>query len=219
MGPAIADLDSHFVTGTTDYNVLSALFEGLVGEDPQDLSPVPGVANSWSTSPDGLTYTFQLRPNARWSNGDPLIAQDFADSWQRVLTHSLTAEYSYLLYIVSGAEAFHRGDTTDFSTVGVRVLDPLTLEITLEYPAPYFLSLLEHWMWFPVHLSSIRTVGDLYTRGTPWARPGKLVCNGPFTLTAWRHGERISVDRNIHYWDASQRPPRSHRIPSVRRSR
>ncbi len=202
MGPALADLDPHLATGTTDYNVLSALFEGLVGEDPQDLSPVPGVAERWEVSEDGRVYTFHLRADARWSNGDPLTAQDFADSWQRVLTPSLAADYANLLYVLAGAEAFHKGRTTDFSTVGVQTLDTHTLRVTLVRPTPYFLSLLQHWMWWPVHLPSIRAQGDPYVRGNAWARPDSLVGNGPFTLESWRQGERIVVTRNPHYWDA-----------------
>ena len=92
MGPALANLDPHLATGTTDYNVLSALFEGLVGEDPVDLSPVPGVAATWDVSPDGLSYTFHLRDDARWSNGDPVTATDFVASWQRALSPELGAE-------------------------------------------------------------------------------------------------------------------------------
>lgn len=203
MGPALADLDPHLATGTTDYNVLSALFEGLVAEDPVDLHPVPGMAESWTVSPNGLIYTFHLRANAQWSNGDPLTAADFVASWQRALTPALAADYANLLYVLAGAEAFNKGVTTDFSTVGVRALDAHTLQVALEYPAPYFLSLLQHWMWYPVHLPSIRAIGSPTDRGTAWARPGKLVCNGPFTLTSWKHGERIVVTKNPRYWDAA----------------
>jgi oligopeptide transport system substrate-binding protein len=203
MGPALGDLDPHLATGTTDYNVLSALFEGLVGEDPVDLHPVPGVAASWKVSTDGKTYTFLLRPDAKWSNGDALTASDFMASWQRVLTPALGADYANLLYVLAGAEAYHKGETNDFATVGVRALTSHTLEVKLAYPAPYFLSLLQHWMWYPVHLPSIRAVGSPTSRSTGWARPGTLIGNGPFTLTAWPQGERIEVAKNPLYWDAA----------------
>ena len=81
VGPDLADLDPQLAVGLTDYNVLSALFEGLVAEDPVDLHPVPGVAESWEVSADGLTYTFYLRTSAKWSDGHPLVAQDFVDSY------------------------------------------------------------------------------------------------------------------------------------------
>ena len=203
MGPALADLDPHLATGTADYNVLSALFEGLVAEDPVDLSPVPAVASRWTVSADGLDYTFYLRADAKWSNGDAVTAHDFVESWKRVLTPSLAADYANLLYVLAGAESYHRGLTTDFSRVGVRAVDNRTLLVTLEYPAPYFLSLLQHWMWFPVHLPSIRTVGDPYSRGTPWARPETMVSNGPFRLTEWRPGQRIVATKSPTYWDAA----------------
>lgn len=203
MGPTLADLDPHLATGTDHYTVLSALFEGLVGEDPVDLHPVPGVAERWDVSPDGLTYTFHLRSDARWSNGEALTAQDFADSWQRALTPTLSADYANLLYVIAGAEAYHKGGTTDFSTVGIAVSGPRTLRVTLEYPTPHFISMLQHWIFYPVHLASIRAVGPSDRRGIPWARPGKLVCNGPFILDAWRAGERIVVTKNPHYWDAA----------------
>ena len=202
MGPSLGDLDPHLATGTTDYNVLSALFEGLVGEDPIDLSPVPGVAESWNVSDDGDVYTFQLRADARWSNGDPITAPDFVASWQRALTPALAADYANLLYVIAGAEAFHRGAAHDFSSVGARALDELTLQITLEYPAGNFLSMLQHWIFYPVHLASIKAVGDPMSRNTPWARPGSMVSNGPFTLSEWRIGERIIVTKNLRYWDA-----------------
>ncbi len=203
QGPSLADLDPHLATGTTDYNVLSALFEGLVGEHPQDLSPVPGVAQRWEVSPDGLTYTFHLRAEAMWSNGDPVTAHDFVASWRRVLTPSLAADYANLLYVISGAEAYHKGATEDFDSVGATALDDRTLRVDLEYPAPYFLSLLQHWMWYPVHLPSISAVGSPYSRSTAWARPGVMVSNGPFVLESWRKQERIVVTKNPSYWDAA----------------
>lgn len=202
-GPSLGNLDPHLATGTADYNVLSALFEGLVGEHPEDLSPVPGMATHWEASADGLTWMFHLRPDAQWSNGDPLTAQDFVASWQRVLTPSLAADYATLLYVLSGAEAFHKGVESDFSTVGVKALDEHTLRVDLEYPAPYFLSLLQHWMWYPVHLPSIAAVGDPYDRATPWAEPKHMVSNGPFVLSAWPKREKIIATKNPRYWDAN----------------
>jgi oligopeptide transport system substrate-binding protein len=202
QGPSLANLDPHLATGTTDYNVLSALFEGLVGEHPEDLRPVPGVAMHWDVSGDGLTYLFHLRPEARWSNGEPLTAHDFVASWQRVLSPALAADYATLLYVLSGAEAYHKGVSTDFATVGARALDDHTLHVDLEYPAPYFLSLLQHWMWYPVHLPSIAAEGDPLDRTTPWAQPGRMVSNGPFVLSKWPKREKIIAVKNPHYWDA-----------------
>ena len=203
IGPEPASLDPHLATQAADYSVLSALFEGLVAEDPVDLHPVPGVAVRWEISPDGLTYTFHLRANARWSNGDPVTARDFAASYLRVLTPSLAAENASLLYVVQGAEAFHRGQSADFASVGIAAPDARTLRITLAHPAPYFLSMLNHCVWFPVHLPTIEKNGPAAQRGNPWARPGTLVGNGPFTLMEWRAGQRIVVARSQTYWDTA----------------
>lgn len=203
IGAELTDFDPHLASGTTDHIVLSALFEGLVAEDPVDLHPVPGVAERWEVSADGLVYTFHLRADARWSNGDPVTSADFLASWQRVLTPSLGADYANLLYVVRDAEAFHRGETSDFGTVGFAAPSPSIVTITLARRTPYFLSLLQHWMWFPVHLPSIEASGAVYQRGNAWARPGKLVGNGPFTLTSWESGQRIVVTKSPTYWDAA----------------
>lgn len=203
MGPDLSDLDPALATGTSDYTVLSALFEGLIAEDPVDLHPVPGVAESWDVSPDKLTYTFHLRASAKWSNGDAVTARDFLASWQRVLTPSLAADNASLLYLVQGAEAFNKGLVTDFSKVGCAAPDARTVVITLEHPASYFLSLLQHWVWWPVHTPTLEKSGSLYERGNRWARPETFVGNGPFTLKEWRLGQRLIVEKSATYWDAA----------------
>lgn len=198
-----SDLDPHIITGLPEINIVSTLFEGLVGEDPVDLHPVPGVAESWDISPDGLTYTFHLRANARWSNGEPVTAQDFSNSIRRVLTHSLAADYATMLYVLANAAAYHQGVLTDFSQVGVAAPDPRTVRFTLEHPAPYFLSLLTHPAWFPVYLPALEKAGPAGQRGSKWTRPGNLVGNGPFVLTEWKPGEVIIVTKSPTYWDAA----------------
>ncbi|MET0263313.1 MAG: peptide ABC transporter substrate-binding protein [Rariglobus sp.] len=203
MGPEVADLDPHLGVTANDYTVLSALFEGLIAEDPVTLAPAPGVAERWEVSADNLTYTFHLRSNAKWSNGDALTARDFLASWQRVLTPSLAAENASLLYIVQNAEAFNKGQLTDFAQVGFSAPNDHTLRITLEHPASYFLSLLQHWVWWPVHLPTLAKHGSPYKRGSNWARPDTFVGNGPFTLKEWRTGQHIDVAKSATYWDAA----------------
>lgn len=203
IGVEPSDLDPHLATATNDFHTISALFEGLVGQDPTDLSPVPGVAERWETSGDARIYTFHLRANARWSNGDAVTAQDFVASYRRMLSASLAADNANLLYVLQGAEAFHKGGTTDFGTVGATAVDDRTLRLTLEHPTPYFLSLLQHWAWFPVHLPTIEKSGGAAVRGNPWARVGTLVGNGPFVLTEWRPNQRIVVTKSSTYWDAA----------------
>lgn len=202
LGADVTDLDPHVVTGLPELNVVSALFEGLVAEDPHDLHPVPGVAESWDRSADGLTYTFHLRPNARWSNGQPVSANDFVASYRRVLTPSLAADYATMLYVVQNAEAFNKGELKDFSQVGFRAVDPQTLVITLEHSAPHFLSLLSNPVWFPVYLPALQQTGSPYERGNPWTRPANFVGNGPFTLKTWSPDRIIVVTKSATYWDA-----------------
>ncbi len=198
-----SELDPHVITQLPEINVVSTLFEGLVGEDPVDLHPVPGVAESWDVSPDALTYTFHLRANARWSNGEPVTAQDFAHSIRRVLTPSLGADYATMLYVLAKAEAFHKGAMTDFAQVGVQTPDARTLRLTLAHPAPYFLSLLTHPAWYPVYLPALEKAGSPYHRGSQWTQPGNLVGNGPFILKSWKRGEVIVVEKSPTYWDAA----------------
>ena len=203
IGNDLADLDPHLATQATDYNVLSALLEGLVAEDPVDLHPVPGVAQSWTISPDGRTYTFRLRADARWSNGAPVTAEDFFASWRRMLTPSLGADSANLLYIIQGAEAFHKS-TAPWSAVGLAAPDARTFVVTLEHPAPHFLALLNHTAFFPVYLPAIEKSGSSTIRGNPWARPGTFVGNGPFNIKTWRAGQVIIAEKSSTYWDASQ---------------
>jgi oligopeptide transport system substrate-binding protein len=201
-GKEVQDLDPHIVNGVSSFNVLSALFEGLVAEDPHDLHPVPGVAETWESSPDEKVYTFHLRHDARWSNGEPVTASDFVDSYHRILSPALASDVAYMLYPVAHAEAFNAGKITDFSQVGFRAQDDWTLEITLGSPTPYFLSLLSHYSWFPVHLPTIQKYGPGFERGSRWTRPGRFVGNGPFTLEEWRLNDRIRVQKSATYWDA-----------------
>ncbi len=125
-GAEVQDLDPHLVSGVTEHRVLSALFEGLADVDPATLEPVPGAASSWEVSPDGLTYTFRLRGDSKWSNGDPVTAYDFAYSWRRMLSPALGAEYAYMLHCLKNAQAYNMGELDDFTRVGVRVVDDLS---------------------------------------------------------------------------------------------
>lgn len=202
IGSEVGDLDPQLAANIAEGDIASALFEGLVAEDPVDLHPVPGVAESWETSPDQLSYVFHLRATARWSDGSPVTAQDFAASWQRILTPSLGASNVDLLFILQGAEGFHKGLTQDFRQVGVTALDPHTLRVRLEHPAPYFLSLLTNPAWFPVPLDAIKARGSTTERGNPWARAATMVSNGPFRLKAWEPNRRIIVEKSATYWDA-----------------
>ncbi|MGH7955814.1 MAG: peptide ABC transporter substrate-binding protein, partial [Opitutaceae bacterium] len=204
IGADPSDLDPHVATNLAEVDLVSALFEGLVVEDPVDLHPVPGVASRWDISPDQVTYTFHLRPEARWSDNTPVTAQDFVESWRRVLTPSLGAENAGMLYVLRGAEAFHKGTSKEFTNVGVKATDAHTLRVVLEHPTPYFLSLLTHPAWLPVPLAAVTAHGNAYARGVPWTRPGRLVGNGAFQLKAWQPNREIVVEKSPTYWDAAR---------------
>ena len=197
------ELDPHIVQGVPEHRILQALIENLVTEDPKDLRPIPGQAERWDISPDGTVYTFHLRPGIRWSNGDPVTAQDFVRSYQRALTPSLGSEYAYMYFVMKGAEDYFKGKSRDFATVGAKALDDRTLQITLNGPTPYFHSLLNHYSWWPVHLPTLAKHGDPYQRNNRWTRPGHFVGNGPFVLTKWNVGQVIAVKKNPLYWNAA----------------
>ena len=199
IGTEPAALDPHLTTGLTEFNVMVALLEGLTTIDPETMEIRPGVAASWEIAEDGKIYTFFLDQNARWSNGDPVTADDFLFSFERILTPKLGAPYAYMLYPMRGARAFNKGKTQDFSTVGVAAPDSLTLVIELEAPTPYFLSLLTHNTWWPVHPPTILKHGTMTDRISKWTRPENYVGNGPFILEHWRLNHSIVAKKNPYY--------------------
>lgn len=195
------DLDPQIATSMEDFALCNALMEGLTTLDPATSRPIPGAAERWEMSSDGRTWTFHLRPNARWSNGDVVKAADFVYGFRRALSASLGAEYAPQLYHLRGAEAFHTGKSTDFSTVGARAVDDRTLELTLKAPVPYLLALTALPAWFPAHRPTIEKFDALARRGTPWTRPENYVGNGAFTLAEWRTNQHLRVVRSQNYWD------------------
>ena len=196
------NLDPHVVTGVPEHHVIMSLLEGLTSEDPHGITPQPGMAERWDVSPDQTVYTFHLRRTARWSNGDPVTAPDFVRSYRRALAPSLASEYAYMLYVMKGAEEFNTGKLTDFNQVGVKALDDFTLQIALNAPTPYFLSLLLHYSWFPLHIPTIERCGPLYERGNRWTKPDSFVGNGPFALEQWKVNHVIVVRKSPTYWNA-----------------
>lgn len=194
------DLDPHASTGVVEHRLYNTFFEGLITEDPKQ-KHIPGVAERWEISPDGLVYTFHLRANAKWSNGDPVTADDFVQSYKRILTPSLGAEYAYMLWHVVGAEDFYNKKITDFSQTGFKALNPRTLQLTLRQPTPFLLSTLAFYPWYPVHTPTIAKHGGLERKATPWTRVENFVSNGPFTLKEWRPNQKIVAARSANYWD------------------
>ena len=200
-GAEPSDLDPQIIIGIPESHIVFALFEPLVLLDPVDLHPTPAASTVWEVSPDGLVYTFHLRPNAKWSNGDPVTADDWVYSFQRLLGKQLGASFSYHTFYLENAEEYLRGTVTDFSKVGVRAVDPLTLEFRLRSPTPFFPSALTAFTLLPVHRPTIEKFGAFDRQNTKWTKPGSLVSNGPFLLKEWKANQYISVVPNPHYWD------------------
>ncbi len=192
---AIKTLDPGLNADVEGSDVLRALFEGLYNED-SDGNLVPGVATSYDLSDDKTTYTFHLRPEAKWSNGDPVTAQDFVYAWQRLADPALASEYAWYLelgQIVNAADVTAGKVKPD--QLGVKAVDDHTFEVKLIAPLPYFPKLVTNASLFPVHKGTI----DKF--GTDWTKPGNLVSNGAYVLKDHVLGEKIVMERNKNYWD------------------
>ena len=199
-------LDPHIVTGVPEHHILISLCEGLTipNPNPNDINGyMAGTAESWSISDDGKEYVFNINKNAKWSNGESVTADDFVWSWKRILTASLGSQYPDMLYYLEGAYEYHNGLIDDFDQVGVKSIDEHTLQVNLKNPTPFFLGLLSHYSTWPVHKETVLKFGDIDDRNGEWTRPGNFVCNGPFQLKTWELNNKIVVEKNPHYYDAS----------------
>jgi oligopeptide transport system substrate-binding protein len=188
-------LDPHKTVLQPEINIMGNLFEGLVVLDPKG-NVAPGVAESWSVSEDGLTYRFKLRPNARWSNGDPVTAGDFVFSLRRVEDPKTLSREAEDLYPIKNAEEVNTGKL-DVTVLGVAAPDEQTVEITLKAPTPYFLQVLVMEQAMPVHEKTVRL-------GEDWVKPGKMVSNGAYVLDDWKPYSHIRLVKNPNYWNAGK---------------
>lgn len=188
-------LDPQRAESSASGNIVNDLFEGLTTLNPAG-EVVPGAAERWQIGADGLHYTFFLRPQARWSNGDPVTAEDFVFALRRAVDPATGASFAQLLAPIAGADEILSGRARPES-LGVEAPDPLTLKIRLKSPTPYFLGLLGFRISFPVHRPSLAAHGAQFTR------PGRLVGNGAYRLREWTVHSHILLERNEHYWDAA----------------
>jgi oligopeptide transport system substrate-binding protein len=197
-------LDPQTVRGVPDYHIILGLIEGLVACHPTDQSKeVPAMADHWKHNDDYSIWTFHIGEDRKWSNGDPVTAQDFVFSYKRILTPTFGSQYVDHLFVMKGAEDYFKGKITDFDQVGVKALDDHTLRIELVGPTPYLLSLLQYHAWFPVNPKTILKFGTISDRDTKWTLPENFVGNGPFKLKDWRPNDVIEMVRNPFYWDAA----------------
>jgi oligopeptide transport system substrate-binding protein len=187
-------LDQQLTTFDVEANILRDLYDGLVAYDAKG-KVAPAAAESWSLSKDGTVYTFKLRENGKWSNGEPVKASDFVFSFRRMLDPQTAARYASLYYPLKNAEKINKGALKP-DELGVRALDDHRLEITLERPTPYFLELLTHQTALPLYPANVEKFGK------DFMRPGNLVSNGAFMLAEYVPGDRIKLVKNPYYYDA-----------------
>ena len=193
-------LDPHINSSMNGHHVIMSLIEGLIAPHPTDDSlPHPGIAYKWEHE-DFTVWTFHLR-EAKWTNGDPVTAHDFLYGFQRILSPKLGSQYAEMLYSMKNAKAFNEGKISDFSEVGAKVLDDLTLQITLEGPIPYFYNIVKHDSWFPVNKRAVESHGTMDDPANNWTRE-EYVSNGPYRLKNWQMNQIIEVEKNPDYWDA-----------------
>lgn len=178
---------------STEAQLYTALYEGLVTYNPLTLEPLPGVAESWDISKDGLTYTFHLRKDATYWNGQPVTAQDFRNTWLHLLDPKVKAEYSFLLDSIAGAKAYRLGETTNPNTVGIKAVSAHVLEVKLAHPASQFLKILCHYSFVPIPSN--------YLDKEDWRNLPVIPGNGPFYVTKHTANE-IDLAKNNLYWDA-----------------
>lgn len=198
-------LDPSRMSGAPEGRIAFNIFEGLMMpgpttenlENPGDVV-VPGVAYRYEISADGRVYTFFLREEARWSNGEPVTATDFKRSWRRVLTPGFPGDYVQKLWVIKGGQEFSTGENDDWSQVGVKAINDHTLEVTLVEPTPYFPELVAFYTFFPVPMDLIESLGD---RSVRWTRPENIISNGPYQLTEYRPQRDMMLEKNPHYWD------------------
>ncbi|NNG04574.1 MAG: peptide ABC transporter substrate-binding protein [Inquilinus sp.] len=189
-------LDPHHASGTWENRIIGDMFLGLLTE-AADGTVIPGAATSWQISDDGLTYTFNLRDGATWSDGVPVTADDFVFALRRILEPELAARYASILYPIKNAEALNGGTMTGMENLGARAVNDGTLEITLAAPTPFFLELLTHYTAFPVPKHKVEAHGD------DWVKPGNMVTNGAYVLSEWLSQTHVVTVKSDTFYDAA----------------
>ncbi|WP_417883922.1 ABC transporter substrate-binding protein [Vibrio rumoiensis] len=193
-GTEVASIDPQKTEGVPESNVIRDMFEGLVIQDGEG-NIIPGVAESWETQ-DNKTFTFHLRKDAKWSNGDPVTAEDFVFAWQRAVDPATASPYATYLKMATmkNAGAIIDGKA-DKSTLGVKAIDSHTLQVELDASVPYFVQMAAHTTMMPVNKKVVEKWGD------EWTKAEHMVSNGAFKLEKWVINERMVLVRNTEYWD------------------
>ena len=182
-------LDPGLATDTTSGDVITNIMDPLVKLD-KDLEPVPSLAKSWTVSKDGKTVTFELRDDGRWTNGDPVTAQDFEWSWKRTISPELAADYAYQFFGIVGAAEYNACKANCNALrdkVGVKALDDHTLQVQLTSQQPWFVQQVAHHSFLAVHRATVEKFGR------KWTDPANIVTAGPFKLARWAHDSRLDL--------------------------
>lgn len=195
-GSEPGSIDPHQASGDWENRIIGDYIEGLMAEDA-NAQAIPGQAESYTISDDGLVYTFKLRDGIQWSDGTPVTAGDFVFAFQRLFDPKTASDYAYLQFPIVNASEIAEGTVTDFNELGVKALDDKTVEISLEGPTPFFLQALTHYTAYPVPKHVIDKVG------TEWTKVENIVSNGPYTPKEWVPGSYIKSVKSDTYWDAA----------------
>ena len=189
-------LNTLLATYAYDFTPINAMIECLYRDDENDV-PQPAGAETVDISDDKLVYTFHLREDATWSNGDPVVATDYEFAWQQALNPKVASDYAYMLYFIHNAEPYFNGEV-EWSEVGVKVIDDHTLEVTLDNPLPYATDLFAFPTLAPINQKFYEEVGaDKYATDAEY-----FCCNGMYELTEWSHNSQIVFQKREEYWNA-----------------
>ncbi|MCU4767658.1 ABC transporter substrate-binding protein [Bacillus toyonensis] len=190
----IPTMDTSKSTDTLGAQILGNTMEGLYRLD-KDNKPIPAAAESSTKSEDGKKYTFKLRKDAKWSNGEPVTAKDFVYGWQRLLDKNTAAEYAFIAYYIKNAEAINKGEKPA-TELGAKAVDDYTLEVELEKPVPYFLNLLAFPSYYPLNEKFVKEKGEKFG-----LEADTTLYNGPFVMASWKHEQGWQLKKNDKYWD------------------
>lgn len=188
-------IDWALAVDATSLEIITPVQEGLLSQDTQS-KVEPALADKWTIDASGKVYEFHIRDNAKWSDGQPVLAQHFVDAWERLLNPSTASEYAYFLFDVQGAEAYQSGKSKDFSTVGVKAIGEKQLQVTLKNAVSYWINIPTFWVTYPIRKDLIAKYGE------KWTAPGNLVSTGPYVLKEWQRESRVLLEKNPNFYDA-----------------
>jgi ABC-type dipeptide/oligopeptide/nickel transport system, periplasmic component len=194
LGGEPSSIDPQITTDIAGGTVDDLVMEGLLRKD-KDGKSVAGLAEKWESTPDGLKWTFHLRDGLKWSNGDPITANDFKAGWLRALDPATAASNASLLFPIKNGEAFN-GGKVKADEVGIKVIDDKTLEVELEAPTPYFDDLITFKAYMPLNEKYYKEVGEKY-----FTEADKTISSGPYLLKEWQHDSQLIFEKNPNYWD------------------